>query len=57
MAPPAFDAHEGSPEGVFRRETLTRDQSGPLSGGISPSDLWSKRQEQLIQELLGKEIP
>jgi hypothetical protein len=42
---------------VLRRETLARDQSGPLSGGISPGDLWSKRQEQLIQELLGKEIP
>ena len=48
MTPATFDAHKGSPQGMLRRETLARDQSGPLSGGVPTSDLGGKRQEQFI---------
>jgi hypothetical protein len=42
---------------VLRRETLTSDESWSLSGGVATGDLRSERQEQFIQELLGKEVP
>src|SRR5438876_91164 len=57
MAPCAFDAHKGSPEGVLRCETLTSDEPWPLSGGVSTGDLWGKCQEQFIQQTLCKKVP
>ncbi len=57
MAPAASDAHERAPERVLRCKPLTRDQPWPLRRGIATGNLWGKRQEQFIQELLGKEVP
>ena len=56
MAPATFDAHERSPERMLRCKPLACDEPGPLDSTISAGNLWSKRQEQFIQEPLGKEI-
>ena len=52
----AFDADEGAPEWMLRRKKFSADEPGTLAVSISTGNLRGKRQKQLIQVLLRKEI-
>src|SRR5712692_6602285 len=56
MAPCAFDTFECSPEGMLWRKPLALHESGSLDFPVSASNLRSKRQEQFIQQSLGKKV-
>src|SRR4051794_30459206 len=51
-----FDAHELSPQRVFRREALPGDQAWPQYRRVTPRDLRGKGQELFVDAVLRKEI-